>query len=162
MLSIGLFNLCFSSICGVYELILQKIQIELKWNCAPCCDTLNSKCRKPACQCNRTERFKEWIYFLVCGWKYPSEKKWRETASLRVAHDAKFPSFFFRIDTPSTNKTNNFIPYHSIISKHKYYGIKHCIFHDLLLCDVWVFYDVVLCHRSMDTKIEQIFQPIKW
>jgi hypothetical protein len=31
---------------------------------------------------------------------------------------------FFLMDTPSTNKTNGFIPYHLIISKHKYYGVK--------------------------------------
>jgi hypothetical protein len=26
--------------------------------------------------------------------EYHPKKKWQETASLRVAHDAKFPSFF--------------------------------------------------------------------
>jgi hypothetical protein len=36
---------------------------------------------------------------------------------LRVAHDAKFPSFFFRVKALSPNKTNKFIPYHLIILK---------------------------------------------
>jgi hypothetical protein len=77
-----------------------------------------------------------------------------------------FRHFFSRMDTSSTNKTNKFIPYHLIISKHKYYGIKLYIFHDLFMhyifCDVWVFYKVVvLRHRSMDTKIHPIFQPIE-
>ena len=62
------------------------------------------------------------------------KKKMMETASLRVAHDAKFPSFFFFfwVIAPSSNKTNKFIPYNLIISKHKYYVIKRhtCIFHD--------------------------------
>jgi hypothetical protein len=93
--------------------------------------------------------------FLFVDWSIHPKKKWRETASLRVAHDAKFPSFFFRMDTSSTSRTNKFIPYHLIISKIKYYGIKRYIFHDLFMqfsfCDVWVVYDVwVLRHRSMD------------
>ena len=70
------------------------------------------------------------------------------------------------MDTPSTNKRNKFIPYHLIISKHIYYGIKRYNFYDLFMqyifCDVGVFYDVwVLRHRSMDTKIHPIFQPIE-
>jgi hypothetical protein len=64
----------------------------------------------------------EFIFLFVDGSIHP-KKKWRETASLRVAHDAKFPSLFFRMDTPSTNKTNKFIAYHLIISKHQYYGL---------------------------------------
>jgi hypothetical protein len=73
---------------------------------------------------------------------------------------------FFRMDTSYTNKTNKFIPYHLIISKTKYYKIKRYIFHDLFMpisfCDVWVVYDVwVLHHRSMDSKIHPIFQPIE-
>jgi hypothetical protein len=65
------------------------------------------------------------------------------------------------MDTPSTNKTNKFIPYylhlHVIISKHKYYGMKRYNFYDLFMhyifCGIQVFYDVlVLRHRSMDTK----------
>jgi hypothetical protein len=59
----------------------------------------------------------------------------------RSAHDAKFPPFFFRMDIPSTNKTNKFIPYHLINMKR----IKLYIFFlDLIIifCDVWVFYDV--------------------
>jgi REP element-mobilizing transposase RayT len=52
------------------------------------------------------------------------------------------------------------------MSKYKYYGIKLLIFHDLFMhnifYDVCVFYDVwVLRHRSMDTKIHPIFQPIE-
>jgi hypothetical protein len=87
-------------------------------------------------------------------------KKWRETASLQVVHYAKFPYFFlFWVDTPST-KTNKFIPYHLIISKHRYYGIKPFISDDLfmhhILCDV-----CVLRHKSMDSKIHPIFQPIE-
>jgi hypothetical protein len=44
--------------------------------------------------------------------------------------------------------------------------IKRYIFHYLFLhfsfCHVWVFYDVwVLRHRSMDSKIHPIFQPIE-
>jgi hypothetical protein len=66
-------------------------------------------------------------FIFFCGWKY------------RVAHDAKFPSFFW-MDTPSTNKTNKFIPYHLILLKHRYYGIKRYISYDLFMhcmfCDV--------------------------
>jgi hypothetical protein len=97
-------------------------------------------------------RVKEWIYFSVCGWKYPSEKK--NEGNCIIARSAW--SFFFRMDTSSTKKTNKFIPYHLIISKNKYYGIKLYSFHDLFMhyifCDVWVFYDVVvLLHGSIDT-----------
>jgi hypothetical protein len=64
-------------------------------------------------------------------------------------------------DTPSTNKTNKFIPYHLMISKNEYYGINLHIFQDFFMhyifCDVWVFYDVwVLRHRK-----HPIFQPIE-
>jgi hypothetical protein len=58
--------------------------------------------------------FNDWIYFLF-GDKLKVSirgKKLREAASMCVAHNAKFPSLlFFRMDTPSTNKTNKFIPY---------------------------------------------------
>jgi hypothetical protein len=37
---------------------------------------------------------KEWVYFSVWWWSITRKKKWQETSSLRVAHDAKFPSFF--------------------------------------------------------------------
>jgi hypothetical protein len=74
--------------------------------------------------------------------------------------------FFFRMDIPSTYKTNEFIPNHLIISKHKFYGIKLHIFHDLFIhyifCNVWVFYDVwVLRQRSIDTKSIQHFNQKK-
>ena len=73
---------------------------------------------------------------------------------------------FFLMNTPSTNKTNKFIPYHLIISKTKYHRIKRYIFHDLLMhfsfCDVRVFYDVwVLRHISMDAKSTQYFNQWK-
>ena len=90
------------------------------------------------------------------------------TGNCIIARSAwcKVSVIFFLMDTPSTYKTNEFIPYHLIISKTKYCRIKRYIFHDLfmhyILCDVWVFYDVwVLRHRSMDSKIHQIFQPIE-
>jgi hypothetical protein len=90
------------------------------------------------------------------------------TGNCIIARSAMMQSFrhFFRMDTPSTNKTNKFIPYHLIIWKYKYYGIKRYIFYDLymhyIFCDVWAFYNVwVLRHRSMDTKIHPIFQPIE-
>jgi hypothetical protein len=38
-------------------------------------------------------------------------------------HDAKFPSFPDGYSIRKQKK-NKFIPYHLIISKHKYYGIK--------------------------------------
>jgi hypothetical protein len=38
----------------------------------------------------------------VSNWK----KKWQETASLRVARDAKFPSFFFLDGYYSIHKQN--------------------------------------------------------
>jgi hypothetical protein len=106
----------------------------------------------------------EFICF-VCGLKYPSEKK--RTGICIIARSAwcKVSVIFFRMDTSSSNKTNKSIPYHLITSKHKYYVIKLYIFHDLFMsytfCDVWVYYDVVvLCQRSMDSKIHPIFQPI--
>jgi hypothetical protein len=48
---------------------------------------------------------------------------------------------------PSTNKTNKFIPYHLIVSKHKYYGIKLYVFYDLFLLKV-----VSAKHRSTAAK----------
>jgi hypothetical protein len=72
-------------------------------------------------------------FILLFGDGVSPEKKWRETASLHVVLDAKFPSFFFRMIAPSPNKTNKLIPYYLIISKHKYYVIKLYILHDLFL-----------------------------
>jgi hypothetical protein len=51
--------------------------------------------------------------------EFPSENKCRETTALRVVHDAKFPSFLYLTDTPSTNKTN-FLPYHFIFLRFVY------------------------------------------
>jgi hypothetical protein len=48
----------------------------------------------------------------VDGSIHPKKKK-KMTANGIIAHDAKFPSFFW-MDTPSTNKTNKFISYHLI------------------------------------------------
>jgi uncharacterized membrane protein len=53
------------------------------------------------------------IFFLfVCLFVWWSSitrgKKRQETASLRVAYDAKCPSFFFPVIPPSPNKTNSF------------------------------------------------------
>jgi hypothetical protein len=39
-----------------------------------------------------------------------------------------FWGFFFRVIAPSPNKTNKFLPYHLIISKHKCYVIKLYMF----------------------------------
>jgi hypothetical protein len=56
--------------------------------------------------------FKEWIYFFVWWWSI-TRKKMTETASLRVTHDAKFPSFyahdakfpsFFSVDSSITKQ----------------------------------------------------------
>jgi hypothetical protein len=44
-----------------------------------------------------------------------------------VTHDAKFSSFFFVI-APSSNKTNELIPHHLIISKHKYYNYQKTLY----------------------------------
>jgi hypothetical protein len=40
---------------------------------------------------------------------------------------------FLQVIAPSSNSTNKFIPYHLIISKHKYYIIKLYMSHDLFL-----------------------------
>jgi hypothetical protein len=59
----------------------------------------------------------EFIFCLVMKC-HPKKKLW-EIASLHVAHDAKFPSFFFFwMMPPSPNKTNKFIRHYFIISKH--------------------------------------------
>jgi hypothetical protein len=54
----------------------------------------------------------EFIFLLGDG--VSPEKKRQKTASMRIAHDAKLPSFFFQVIAPSPNKTNKFIPYHLI------------------------------------------------
>jgi hypothetical protein len=70
------------------------------------------------------------IFFGLVMEYHPKKKLW-DTASLRIAHDEKFSSFKYLLQTPSPNKTNKFIPYHLIISKYKYYVIKHYTFLDL-------------------------------
>jgi hypothetical protein len=105
--------------------------------------------------------FKEWIYFFVCGWSIHQKKKIMGNCIIEHSAWCKVSVIFFWMDTPSTNKTNKFIPYHLIISKYKYYGMKLYIFYDLFMhyifYDVWVFYDIwVLRHRSMDTKSTNI------
>ena len=104
---------------------------------------------------------------FFCLWIEVSIRK-KMTGNCIIARSAwcKVSVIFFRMGTSSRNKTNKFIPYHLIISKTKYCRIKRYIFHDLfmhyILCDVWVFYDVwVLRHRSMDSKIHLIFQPLE-
>jgi hypothetical protein len=42
-----------------------------------------------------SQLFKEWIYFFLFGDGVSPEKKMTETASLHVAQNAMFPSFFF-------------------------------------------------------------------
>jgi hypothetical protein len=104
---------------------------------------------------------------FFCLWIEVSIRK-KMTGNCITARSAwcKVSVIFFRLDTSSTNKTNKFIPYHLIISKTKCYRIKRYKFHDSFMpfsfCDVWVVYDVwVLRHRSIDSKIHPIFQPIE-
>jgi hypothetical protein len=80
--------------------------------------------------------FKEWIFFFVDGNIHPEKKNNGKLHMLCFCHS------FFRMDTPSTNKTNKFIPYHlnKIISKHKYYGIKRYIF-------LWFVYALYILRR---------------
>ena len=120
--------------------------------------------------CNKYDWFKEWIYFFfVYWWKYPTEKKMTGNCIIARSAWCKVSVIFFRADTPSTNKTNKFIPYHLIISKHKYYVIKLYMFHDLFmyyilwrLSSLW---RLIICVTDrffpVDTKITPIFQPIE-
>jgi hypothetical protein len=98
---------------------------------------------------------------FFCLWLEVSvQKKWQGTASLRVVHDAKFPYFFFQMDTPSTNKTNKFIPYHFITSKHKYHGIKRYIFF-LFVYALYILWHLSIASHIDEYKIYPIFQPIE-
>jgi hypothetical protein len=68
----------------------------------------------------------EFIFCLLM--KIFIREKRRESTSLHEAHNAKFPSFFLQVATPSTNKTYIFIPYDLILyQKHRYYvkGTRH-------------------------------------
>jgi hypothetical protein len=73
----------------------------------------------------------------------------------------------FRMDTPSKNKTNKFIPYHHdhwIISKHKYCGIKFYIVYDFFinaLYILWRFNTFSIASRIVRYKIHPIFLQIE-
>jgi hypothetical protein len=54
---------------------------------------------------NKKYGFKELIYFFVCGWKYPSDKKM--TANYIIAHSAFF--FFGWMPHPQTKQINLFL-----------------------------------------------------
>jgi hypothetical protein len=105
--------------------------------------------------------------FFVCGWSTNSKKKWRETVSLLVEHNASFRHFFFfRMDTPSTNKRNEFTPYHLIISKQILWNIMELyIFYDLFMhciyCDSEYLWCLSIASQIDGYKIHPIFQPIE-
>jgi hypothetical protein len=70
-----------------------------------------------------------------------------------------FRHFFLRMDTPSSNKTNNVIPSHLIISKHKYYGLKLYI---LMICScTYILLLLSIASQIDGYKIHPIFQPIE-
>jgi hypothetical protein len=83
------------------------------------------------------------IFLFVDESIHPKRKM---TGNCIIARSAwiRVSVIFFWMDTPSTNKTNRFIPWHLIIWKYKYYGIKRYI---CMICICTIY--SVKCECSM-------------
>jgi hypothetical protein len=108
------------------------------------------------------------FFFFWLGDGVSPEKKWRETTSLPVRMMQSFRHFFFRVIDPSPNKTNELIPNHLIVLKHKYFVINRYVSLFIsALYSIALEYSVTfpyICHRQIFLgwhKITPIFQPIE-